>query len=133
MPRKKEQFLPPRRKRMTRPARLESVKATCWVERYSGKDIVKGYARWFGVDLLCAVNELRLLGEEISVEREKQLLVAIEARAAARMHRGKEGAHTEFETFHADCNDELFCITGYAWQGMPYNEKWEEAGEDLPF
>lgn len=69
---------------MTRQGRLESAKATRWVEKYEGKNLIKGCAKWFAVDLLCAVAELRMLGVEISREREMQLRGTVEARAADR-------------------------------------------------
>nr|VFK28035.1 MAG: hypothetical protein BECKMB1821G_GA0114241_103216 [Candidatus Kentron sp. MB]VFK29338.1 MAG: hypothetical protein BECKMB1821I_GA0114274_100940 [Candidatus Kentron sp. MB]VFK74755.1 MAG: hypothetical protein BECKMB1821H_GA0114242_100940 [Candidatus Kentron sp. MB] len=49
----------PRRKRMTRPGRLTSATATQWVGKYTGKDIVREYCKWFAVDPICAVIELR--------------------------------------------------------------------------
>jgi hypothetical protein len=62
MARKKKSHQAPRRKRMTRDGRLSAARATRWVDQYKGKDVVAGYANWFGVDLPCAVMELRLLG-----------------------------------------------------------------------
>lgn len=61
----------PRRKRMKRKARLESAKQ--WIKGYSGKHIVKSYAKWYGVDLFCAVIELKLNGIQVSEEYEKQI------------------------------------------------------------
>ncbi len=69
---------------MTRSARLASAKATGWVEKYPGKNLVRGYARWFGVDLVCALTELRALGVKIDHEREKQIRVTIANRARER-------------------------------------------------
>src|SRR5687767_9104181 len=50
----------PRRKRMARTARLQSARH--WLETFSGKRVVASYARWFGVDLMCAARELQMLG-----------------------------------------------------------------------
>jgi hypothetical protein len=36
---------------------------------YRGKDLVRGYSRWFGTDRLCAILELRLLGVSIPEAR----------------------------------------------------------------
>jgi hypothetical protein len=49
---KKNRNLGPRRKRMRRPARL--MAAVTWLAGYGG-NAVRGYARWFGVDLICAI------------------------------------------------------------------------------
>lgn len=80
--RKKHRSLGPRRKRMRRPARLQA--AVHWRSGYGGKNIVRGYARWFGVDLLCAIVELRMLGVAIDAGYEQQVRHSIAARAEAR-------------------------------------------------
>lgn len=78
---KKNRNLGPRRKRMRRPARLQT--AVKWRTGYGGKNIVRGYARWFGVDLVCAIVELRMLGVAVDAEYEKQIRRMIAARAEA--------------------------------------------------
>lgn len=79
---KKNRDLGPRRKRMRRPVRLQA--AVKWRAGYGGKNIVRGYARWFGVDLVCAIVELRMLGVAIDTEYEQQVRRTIAARAEAR-------------------------------------------------
>jgi len=118
---------------MTRQRRLESAKATRWVKKYEGKNIVKGYAKWFAVDLLSAVAELRMLGVEISEEREKQLRGTIEARAAERARCREAAAQAELETLYADCDDTFAYIAGYTSGGAPYGVTWEEIGEEPPW
>ncbi|MEO0684918.1 MAG: hypothetical protein AAFY76_07690, partial [Cyanobacteria bacterium J06649_11] len=44
-----------------------------FIQKYEGKNIVKGYAKWYGVDKLCAIKELRMLGVDISEEYESVL------------------------------------------------------------
>lgn len=83
--RKKNRNLGPRRKRLRRPARLRA--AVQWRSGYGGKHIVRGYARWFGVDLVCAIVELRMLGVAVDAEYEQQLRRTIAARAEARARR----------------------------------------------
>jgi hypothetical protein len=80
--RKKNRSLGPRRKRMRRPARLQA--AVKWRSGYGGKNVVRGYARWFGVDLMCAIVELRMLGVAIDAGYEQQVRRSIAARAEAR-------------------------------------------------
>ena len=48
---------------MQRPSRLQAAKH--WIPTYVGENIIKGYKKWFGVDLVCAINELRLLGVKL--------------------------------------------------------------------
>ncbi len=67
--RKKNRALPPRRTRLDRPRRLDS--ASEWLKsiRYSrpaGRRLVHRYAKWYRVDLICALKELELL--EIPVD-----------------------------------------------------------------
>ncbi len=67
---------------MNREARLQS--AASFVPGYSGKNVVRGYARWFGVDLGCALKELTMLGvalDPLLVTR-MQLAIAAQLRLA---------------------------------------------------
>lgn len=93
--RKKKRNLGPRRKRMRRPARLQA--AVKWRAGYGGEHIVRGYARWFGVDLLCAMVELRMLGVAIDAEYEQQVrrTIAAQAEGRARWRAAKLAAKTK--------------------------------------
>jgi len=44
-----------------------------WLKMYKGEDIIEDYRKRYGVDLLCAVVELRMLGADISEDYEYQL------------------------------------------------------------
>lgn len=133
MPRKKKQCLSPRRKRMTRLGRIESAKATRWVEKYDGKNLIKGYVKWFAVDLLCAVAELRMLGVEISRERENQLRGTVEARAAERKLRIEATPQAEFEDLYPDCDGTFAYNAGNTSGCLPYGVTWGEVGEEPPW
>jgi hypothetical protein len=68
--RKKQVSQRPRHERMNRPERLQS--AGTWLERYHGKNVIKGYRKHFAVDWECAVKELEMLGvplDEIYTQR----------------------------------------------------------------
>lgn len=69
---------------MNRVARLQSARITEWAANYPGKNIVRGYCKWYGVDPLCAVVELRELGVPISAEREEEIRRSEAGKAAAR-------------------------------------------------
>ena len=71
------------RKRMRRPARLADARE--WLSSHRGTNVAEDYARWYGVDTLCAVIELRLLGEPISEERVAQVRADLEQRAKERV------------------------------------------------
>ena len=68
----------PRRKRLKRKSRLNSARS--WINVYNGKNIIKGYSKWFGVDLRCAITELRMIGIEISKEYEENVRQSIKDR-----------------------------------------------------
>ena len=108
---------------MRREARLQSAKAARWVEQYEGKDIIKGYGKWFAVDPLCALTELRMLGVRIDEEREGQIRALIQARAEA----GKHRRETAPEDCYADCDETFAQIIGYTAGSAPYGITWEEA------
>ena len=66
----------PRHKRLKRKSRLQA--AICWIPKYDGKNLVKGYSKHFAVDKLCAVKELTLLGYKINDEYVEQLKCSME-------------------------------------------------------
>lgn len=72
----------PRRKRIKRNQRLELARQ--WLRNYSGKHIVKSHAKWYGVDILCAITELRMNGIQVSEEYETQIKQSIEAKSWAK-------------------------------------------------
>lgn len=60
----------PRHKRLKRSMRLQA--ARCWIAKYDGQDLVKGYSKHF------AVNELILLGYKIDDKYIEQLKHSLE-------------------------------------------------------
>ena len=78
----------PRHKRLNRVSRLEAAKH--WMPKYEGKNIVKGYSNHFGVDKLCAVRELELLGYRIDTEYINQLRASIIERQKFAERKSKE-------------------------------------------
>ncbi len=123
----------PRRKRYKRNQRLESAKK--WLIDYSGKHIVKGYAKWYGVDLLCAITELRMIGVQISEEYEILVKQSIEAKSKAKRLKEKK-AKEQQESFEGFSDDRFAYIAGYTSNGFPFGvtheemEDWDES-EDL--
>ena len=116
----------PRRKRMTRENRLQSATSTNFLETHQTKNIIRHYARWFGVDLLCAVTELRMLGMAIPAEREKTLKKSLEARTEQkRMKREKNALPAD-----PDSDENFAYIVGYTAGGFPYGTTWTELEEN---
>lgn len=127
---KKKKNKGPRRKRMKRSARLQS--AASWILKYDGKNIIRGYIKWFAVSEVCAITELRLLGVSISEERLQKAIQTEENKIHQRRKQKEMKKQKEFEELYED-SDETFCfIAGYTPGGAPYGVAWEEMGEMPP-
>ena len=114
---------------MNRLSRLQSAKATNWVEKYSGKNLIRGYCRWYAVDPLCAVHELRQLGVSISAEQEDKLRRSAMNKSIARSQKRQKQESNLF----SDSNDTFAYIAGCTSGGLPYGVTWEEMGEIPPW
>ena len=114
----KHKPLSPRHKRLTRQGRLQAAKT--WLRSYPGKNIARGYRRHFGVDSLCAIRELRLLGVAIDPAYETAGLAA--SRARKKEPKREEEFLIKEETFYG-----FAFIAGYTAGGAPYGITIEEA------
>ena len=113
---------------MRRESRLCSARDTGWVTEYKGKNIIKGYGNWYGVDLVTAIVELRILGVPIDNAREAEIRASIESRAEARKRRCEVLAQKEFDEFYSYSDDTFAYIAGYTAGGAPYmGRAWREA------
>ena len=121
---KKNGSLPPRRKRMRRQARLDSARQ--WLAGYSGKNIVRGYRKRYGVDWLCAVRELRQLGVEVDPQYVAQLEITVEQRRLERQRRQQQREGDGVEEQAIDSDDTFAYIAGYTSGGAPYGLTWEQ-------
>ena len=110
----------PRRKRMTQKQRLESAKSTLWIEKYSGKNPVQGYRRWFGVDLLCAISELKMLGLKINPDYEVQIRKSVTQTALQRHAQKLAKSNPEPECYLSEWESEYAYVAGYTSGGAPY-------------
>lgn len=82
MAKKRKQNLPPRRKRMKRPQRLESAKS--WLETYEGNKVVRDYRRRYGLSWEVAFVELEMLQVPIDPDYKKSVLQTAAAQAAVK-------------------------------------------------
>ena len=110
----------PRRKRLKRKLRLES--AQNWISRYTGKNIVKGYSNWFGVDLICSIKELRMKGVIIDEDYEKQVIKSMEAKTST------QHINSNITDEHSDINFKF--IARNTSGGAPYGILHEEIFSD---
>jgi hypothetical protein len=127
---KKGQKRGPRRKRMRRQARLASART--WLPTFSGRNIVRGYARWYGVDPLCAIKELRLLGVKVSDDYEAQVLGSIEQRALARARKhAVQSPESPVDSCRADWLDDWYVYGDEAPEGWNDEIPLADPGADL--
>ena len=121
----------PKLHKMKRPGRIQSAKN--WIKEYNGNNIVKGYRKKFGVDLLCAVKELRMLGVKLDPEYVTRLKQSIEGQIMAnqkqKMKRQQEKEEAELNTLYSDSDEDFYYIANYTSNGVPFGISWEEAEE----
>lgn len=118
--RKRKSQKEPQRKRMKSEARLASAKATDWVKNYSGKNIVRSYRKWFGVDFLQAISELRKLGVTVSDGYETQIRKTIEQKSLKKRKKKGEKQTPCPSEFLSDWDAEFEFVIGYTSGGAPY-------------
>lgn len=106
---------------MSRAARLQAARR--WIAGYRGKNLVRGYKKWFGVGDVCAVVELRMLGVDIPDARLEQARRDEQARATGRARKKEEYAA---RTSPREWNDAFAFIAGYTEGGAPYGITWSE-------
>lgn len=110
---------------MKRAARLRSAKS--WLAAYRGKRLVRGYARWFGVDLLCAAKELQLLGVALSEEYLDALRRSV---YGCRKRRKSPPPEDPLEDL-LEWDEHFAYIAGHAPDGLPYGVPWYEWPPEL--
>ena len=104
------------------PRRL--ILAKQWMPTYNGKNMVRGYAKHFHVDMLCAIKDLEILGVAISDDYKKAIKRSIDDRARLKQKK-KELAKSQTDIEYAGFEDFEF-IAGFTSGGMPYGLMREE-------
>jgi hypothetical protein len=126
---KKNRNLMPRRKRMDRKSRIQS--ATEWVKKYEGKNMIASYAKWFGVDLICAMTELEMLGLTFSDKRKTQIKKAEENRKHQRkILKEKRKQKNKCSDDDFESNEIFSFIAGYTDGGVPFGIAYEEENRE---
>jgi hypothetical protein len=115
----------PKRKRYNKKKRLAAAEK--WIPTYKGKNLVKGYSNWFGVDKICAINELELLGQKIDSEYIDQIYkLKKEQEEAAKKSNFEKPGDFEVESFNTWQDSDYYFIAGYTSNGVPFGITWEE-------
>ncbi|MEK5039115.1 hypothetical protein [Sporosarcina sp. FSL K6-3457] len=113
----------PRRKKYNKAQRLRDAKAK-WLPTVTAKNIVRSYSKWYGVDLLCAINELEILGYKSSDNYKKQVELSIASKADAKRRRKEAKEEQDGALYGSD--DTFSFIAGYTEGGAPFGTTWEE-------
>lgn len=114
----------PRRKRLKRAQRISSSKE--WMKNYTGKNIVKGYAKWYGVDLICAISELRIVGVNIPLDYEKKVKHSIEANRIKRLANSQTISNQNKQFEDEYLIGEFEFIAGFTSGGFPFGLRYSE-------
>ena len=117
----------PRRKRFNREQRLQSAKT--WIPTYTGKNLLKGYKNWFGVDFICAIKELEILGYSIDPEYKSKILEQKKREREIAEERNEKNEKNKCDVLEQDHN--FYYIVGYTSGGAPYGITWEEYERDI--
>ena len=120
MNKKKKKCKSKKKRTLKRVDRLNSSRS--WIEKYEGKNIVRGYSKKFKVDLLCAVVDLELVGYKVDPIYKKQLE---QSRIELQRQREKKKREKE-EHLDMDSDDTFAFIAGYTSGGFPYGVTWDE-------
>lgn len=92
--------------------------------KFSGKNVVRSYANWFGVDLLCAVKELSLCGVSVDPAYVAQLKTTLASRSRRRPK--QPVVETQPVGYGVDWDENFAYIAGRTEAGFPYGITWEE-------
>lgn len=104
---------------MKRAARLQAARH--WLTTFRGQRVVRSYARWFGVDLECALKELQLLGVELDPRAVEGLRMTLASRSRPR------GAPSAPEVVaQKDYDDDFAFVAGFTAAGFPFGTTWDE-------
>lgn len=106
---------------MKREGRLQSAKA--WIPTFTGKNIMRGYRTRYGVDCLCAIRELELLGIKFDADYVATIKQSVEGASRAKA-RKKAEAEENFKASLFEWDDNFSFIAGHTEGGAPYGVPW---------
>jgi hypothetical protein len=114
-----------KRKRLSKQARLNS--ALDWIKKYDGKNIIAGYAKWFGVDKICAINELKSIGVVFPEDLVNQVIASHKLRLKQKSIIREKNKITDIMPVESD--DNFAFIVGYTSGGFPYGLEHDDLKE----
>jgi hypothetical protein len=115
----------------TQPRAVRLRRGKVWLATYEGKNLIRGYAGKYRVDLLTAISELRMLGVEIKAEYEQAVRQSIAQQIEQkRKKKEQEFAVDEFDSISEYQDWDFAFIAGYTSGGAPYGIRWEDMPEE---
>ncbi|WP_099354506.1 hypothetical protein [Fredinandcohnia onubensis] len=109
---------------LAKEVRLEKGKE--WVAHYEGDDIIKGYSKTFGLNLINSMKELKRIGVPISSQDRKRIEDLIEeGKRKKELRREKRRNALGLNEFK-DYDETFSFIAGYTPGGAPYGMTHEE-------
>jgi hypothetical protein len=113
---------------MKRSQRLQNAKV--WMKKYEGNNIIKSYAKWYGVDKFCAFTELEILGMKFSEKKKAQVLQREANRARQKqIQKEKRKRKAALAEEYYDFDETFAFIAGYTEGGVPFGITYEEMEE----
>ena len=95
---------------------------------------VKIYPKRYGVDWLCAIKELRLLGvalDPVYVQRQEQTVESgIKAKWKRKLKKQRAAEEAEWNNRYSFSDGNFYFIAGHTSGGVPYGITWEQARRD---
>jgi hypothetical protein len=113
----------PKAHKYKRSQRLSIAKA--WIKTNNGKKLYHGYAKHFGVNKLCAIHELEMLGFEFTTEL-KESIKRSEDDKRIRKEMLKKKKMDSLSLSMVESDFYYAYIAGYTSGGAPYGTNWEE-------
>jgi hypothetical protein len=114
-----------KRKNLTKDRRIQS--AENWIKDYKGKSIISGYAKWFGVNKICAIKELKILGVVIPESLKNQIIASLKAKKEQKLKQIQE--KEKLNTFQVESDSYFGFIAGYTSGGIPYGLTHDEMAQ----
>lgn len=114
-----------KRKNLKKDRRLQSAES--WINDYKGKSIISGYAKWFGVDKVCAIRELKTLGVVIPESIENQIIASLKTKQEQKLKQKQEDE--KLSTFLVESDSDFGFIAGYTTGGIPYGLTHDEMAQ----
>jgi hypothetical protein len=129
---RKKNPLSPRCKRMKRSQRLQSARR--WIETFEGENVILAYRNRYGVDWLCAIKELQLLGVALDPAYVQKLEQTVGSTTNMNRKRKLE-KQAAVEKVHqagkySNSDNNFYFIAGHTSGGAPYGITWEQAQRD---